>query len=294
MHETFEIIEKFHERKGSVTGIATGFDRLDSLTSGLQSGEFIVLAARPSMGKTALALNIARNVAMESKYPVGFFSLEMNAQMVGYRMLCSEARLDSHAVRKGELKDAEWTKLSTVAGALAEIPIYIDDSSNLSILELRARARRLAAEKRVGLIIIDYLQIMQPPPDAESQQQAMATISRQLKGLAKELNVPVMVLSQLSRAVETRGGDKKPQLSDLRDSGAIEQDADVVMFIWRPSQYRVGDEDIEPEEEHKAEVIVAKQRNGPTGKIPLIFNREYARFDNITHIEGEPEEDKIF
>jgi replicative DNA helicase len=169
---------------------------------------------------------------------------------------------------------------------MSNLPVYIDDTSNLSVLELRARARRLAAEKGLGMIIVDYLQIMQPPPDADNQQQAIAAMSRQLKGLAKELRIPVVVLSQLSRAVETRGGDRKPQLSDLRDSGAIEQDADVVMFIWRPAVYRVAEDEVDPETEHKAEIIIAKQRNGPTGKVELIFNKEFARFDNMTKFDS--------
>jgi replicative DNA helicase len=286
MHSTFEMLEKFHQRQGAVIGIATGFTDLDTLTSGFQNSDLIIIAARPSMGKTALALNIAYNIAME-KIPLGFFSLEMNAQMLAYRMLCSAARIDSHRVRMGRLKDAEWTMLGQFAGDLATLPIYIDDSSNLSVLELRARARRLVAEKGVGAIVIDYLQIMQPPPDADSQQQAIAAMSRQLKGLSKELDIPVVVLSQLSRAVETRGGDKRPQLSDLRDSGAIEQDADLVMFIWRPAVYKVGKEEVDDVETHKAEIIVAKQRNGPTGKIELVFNREYARFDNVSKYDGD-------
>lgn len=286
MHNTMEIITKYHERKGLVTGVATGYSDLDKMTSGFQPGDFIVLAARPSMGKTALSLNIAAKVA-DDKIPVGFFSLEMNSQMIAYRLLCSEARIDSHKVRTGRLKDPEWTLLSRYAGKLSDIPLYIDDTSNLSVLELRSRARRLAAEKDLGLVVVDYLQIMQPPPESESQQQAIASISRQLKGLAKELNIPILVLSQLSRAVETRGGDKKPQLSDLRDSGAIEQDADMVMFIWRPAQYKTGDDDVKPDDEHHAEVIVAKQRNGPTGKVELVFNREYARFDNLDRVASE-------
>ena len=298
LSHTFEIIEGFHSRKGLVTGLHTGFDDLDALTSGLQPSEFIVLAGRPSMGKTAFALNVAVKVAGDGN-PVGFFSMEMNSQMIGYRVLCSEARVDSHKVRTGRLPDPDWQKLSDIASRLSVTPFHIDDSSNLSILELRARARRLAKDKEVALIVVDYLQIMQPPPQSESQQQAIASISRQLKGLAKELNVPVLVLSQLSRAVETRGGDKRPQLSDLRDSGAIEQDADVVMFIWRPSQYKTGQEDeMDDEDKNKAEIIVAKQRNGPTGKINLVFKREYARFDNVEHhpggeeTEGKPAEKK--
>ena len=293
MHDTFEVIEQYHKRKGMVTGIATGFEKLDEKTSGFQKGDFIVLAARPSMGKTALALNIAAKVAGD-KVPVGFFSLEMNNQILAYRLLCSEARVDSHKVRTGRLKDADWSILSTIGASLSGIPLYVDDTSNLSVLEVRSRARRLAADKGLGLLIIDYLQIMQPPPEADNQQQAIASISRQLKGLAKELNIPVLVLSQLSRAVEARG-DKKPQLSDLRDSGAIEQDADIVLFIWRPAQYKPGDKELTPEEKCQAEIIVAKQRNGPTGTIDLIFNDEYARFDNLSRYDSsEPLEDKAF
>lgn len=287
MHDTFEMLEKFHQRKGAVMGLRTGFEDLDALTSGLQISDLIIIASRPSMGKTAFALNIAYNVALEEEIPVGFFSLEMNSQMLAYRMLCSASGIDSHRVRTGRLNDPEWHKLGQFADAMTKLPIYIDDNANLSVLEVRARARRLAAEKEVGLIVVDYLQIMQPPPDAESQQQAVAAMSRQLKGLAKELNVPIVVLSQLSRAVEVRGGLKKPQLSDLRDSGAIEQDADVVMFIWRPAMYKIGEDEIDDEEAHKAEIIVAKQRNGPTGKIDLIFNREFARFDNVAKFDRD-------
>ncbi|MBC8204567.1 replicative DNA helicase [bacterium] len=286
IHDTFEMLEEFHRRKGVVTGLATGFNELDELSSGFQKSEFIVIAARPSMGKTALALNIAHHIARESRLPVAFFSLEMNAQMLAYRMLCAHTRIDSHKVRTGRLKDTDWSRLSIAAGELAELPMYIDDSANLSVLELRARSRRLAMEKGIGAVFLDYLQIMTPPPEAESQQQAVAAISRSLKSLAKELNVPVVAMSQLSRAVETRGGDKKPQLADLRDSGAIEQDADMVMFIWRPAQYKAASDDIPEEERRKAELIVAKQRNGPTGVVDLIFNREYAGFENLTTFQA--------
>lgn len=291
--DTFKMIDKFHTKKGIIWGVETGYTKLDALTTGFHQGDFIVLAGRPSMGKTALALNIAAKVAGDG-LPVGFFSLEMNAQMIGYRILCAEARVDSYLVRTGRLPQEEWPNLTEMGARLSEIPLYIDESSNLSILELRSRARRLAVEKGVQLIIVDYLQIMQPPPEAENQQQGVATISRQLKSLAKELNIPVIALSQLSRAAVQREGDAVPRLEHLRDSGAIEQDADVVMFIHRPAQLKAGkEEEMDPKELRKTDIIVAKQRNGPTGKVPLVFLREYARFDNPTgHEDEEKPEDK--
>ncbi|MDZ7261860.1 MAG: replicative DNA helicase [candidate division KSB1 bacterium] len=276
MHETFETIESYHNRRGGVTGVPSGFERLDALTSGFQKSDLIIVAGRPSMGKTALCLNIARNVAVDYRIPVGIFSLEMAGYQVAMRMLCSEARVDSHKVRTGRLPAEEWPKLSLSVGILAEAPIYIDDSPALGILEIRAKARRLKAEKDVGLIIVDYLQLVRGPQNAENRQQEISMISQSLKALAKELNVPVIALSQLSRAVESRGGDRRPILSDLRESGAIEQDADVVLFIYRPEVYGRS------EEEGIAEIIVGKQRSGPTGTVKLAFVKEYVLFANLS------------
>ena len=280
MHKAFDSIEKFHERKGSVTGAATGFTRLDELTSGFQPSELIIIAGRPSMGKTALSLNIARNIAVDSRKPVGFFSLEMSERQLALRLICAEARVDAHSLRTGHLSEDELQKLSTCAGKLTEAPIYIDDTPGMGILELRAKARRLKKEKDVGIIIVDYLQLMQGPRNVESRQQEISMISRSMKNLAKELDVPVLALSQLSRAVETRGGDRRPMLSDLRESGAIEQDADVVLFIYRQEFYKTEEEVKMKQLEGKAEVIIGKQRNGPVGTINLSFVKKWARFEN--------------
>jgi len=276
LHRTFELIEKAHERKGGLSGVPTRFDTLDEKLAGLQPSDLIILAGRPSMGKTAFALNVARNVAVEEGVPVAFFSLEMSAHQLAQRMLCSEARLDIHAVRTGRLPTTDWQKLSMSVGRLADAPIYIDDTASLGILEFRAKARRLKAERNIGLVMVDYLQLMMGPR-AESRQIEITMISRALKALAKELDIPVMALSQLSRAVETRGGDRRPQLSDLRESGALEQDADVVLFMYREEYYNRE----KPEAQGRAEVIIGKQRNGPIGTIPLIFHSEYARFDTM-------------
>lgn len=280
MHDAFETIESFHEREGTVTGVPTGFTKLDELTSGFQPAELIIVAGRPSMGKTALSLNIARVVAVESKISVGFFSLEMSNRQLALRLLCAEARVDAHGVRTGKLDDKEWQKLSMCAGALTEAPLFIDDTPGMGVLELRAKARRLKKEKDVGLIIIDYLQLMEGPRGAESRQQEISMISRSLKALSKELDVPVVALSQLSRAVEVRGGERRPMLSDLRESGAIEQDADVVLFIYRPEVYGKKVDVQGNSIEGKAEVIIGKQRNGPVGTVHLSFIKKWAKFEN--------------
>ncbi len=280
MHDAFETIERFHERKGTVTGVPTGFTKLDELTSGFQAAELIIVAGRPSMGKTALSLNVARNIAVDSKTPVGFFSLEMSQRQLALRLLCAEARVDAHGVRTGKLADKEWQKLSMCVGVLTEAPIYIDDTPGMRVLELRAKARRLKKEKDVGLVIVDYLQLMEGPKGAESRQQEISMISRSLKSLAKELDVPIVALSQLSRAVEVRGGERRPMLSDLRESGAIEQDADVVLFIYRPEVYGKTVDGQGNPLEGKAEIIIGKQRNGPVGTIYLNFVKRYARFEN--------------
>ncbi len=280
MHDAFENIEQFHERKGTVTGAATGFTKLDELTSGLQKSELIIVAGRPSMGKTAISLNIARTIAVDEKTPVGIFSMEMSERQLAMRLLCAEAKVDAHAVRTGHLADDQWQKLSMCVGVLTEAPIYIDDTPGIGVLELRAKARRLKKEKDVGLIVIDYLQLMQGPRHAESRQQEISTISRSLKALAKELDVPVVALSQLSRAVEIRGGERRPMLSDLRESGAIEQDADVVLFVYRPEFYLTREEAQAKQLEGKAEIIIGKQRNGPVGTVHLTFLKKMAKFEN--------------
>jgi replicative DNA helicase len=232
------------------------------------------------MGKTAFSLNIARNVAVDTQSPVAFFSLEMSERQLALRLLCAEARVDAHNVRTGRLAENEWQKLSTCVGRLTEAPVYIDDTPGMGILELRAKARRLKKEKDIGLVVVDYLQLMQGPRNIESRQQEISLISRSLKGLSKELDVPVIALSQLSRAVEMRGGERRPMLSDLRESGAIEQDADVVLFIYRPEFYLKEEEVKMKQLEGKAEVIIGKQRNGPVGTVHLSFVKRWARFEN--------------
>jgi replicative DNA helicase len=276
LHDSMEKFESFHGREGSVTGVPTGFHELDNLLSGMQNSDLLILAARPSMGKTALALNMGRNAA-GAGVPVGIFSLEMASYQLAMRLLCAEARVNSHHVRTGKLPDPEWRKLSMAAGVLAEAPIFIDDTPGMEILEVRSKARRLKAEHNIGLLVIDYLQLIRGGKTAESRQVEISMISQSLKALAKELDIPVLALSQLSRAVESRGGDRRPMLSDLRESGAIEQDADVVMFINRPAAYGAQ---VEPELQNVAEVIISKQRNGPTGDVELVFLNDYELFAN--------------
>ncbi len=273
----FEHIEELSERKSLVTGVPTGFSGLDYMTSGLQSSDLIIIAARPSMGKTSLCLNIAQYVGVREKIPTAIFSLEMSKEQLGIRLLCAESRLNSHNVRIGDIHDEDWQKLTHAAEVLSKAPIYIDDTPAISILEMRAKAKRLKLEKDLGIVIVDYLQLMQARFRHENRQQEITEISRSLKALAKELHVPVIALSQLSRAVEQRT-DKRPQLSDLRESGAIEQDADVVMFIYRPEVYGIeGAQGL-------AEIIIGKQRNGPIGSVQLAFIKEYTRFENLeTH-----------
>jgi len=272
--ESLEKLEMINLKKGSVIGVPSGLLDLDEITSGFQEGELIIVAGRPGMGKTALALSMLRNAALDSNIGAGMFSLEMANHQLAMRLLCAEARVDSHYVRTGRLPAKLWKNLGISAGNLENAPIYLDDTPALNVLELRAKARRLKAEHNIGLIVVDYLQLMQGPRGVESRQQEISVISRSLKALAKELNIPVIALSQLSRAVEQRA-DKQPQLSDLRESGAIEQDADVVIFLYRPWVYTQEDED-----EGKAKIIVAKQRNGPTGSISATFISRYARFEN--------------
>lgn len=279
--DTFDIIDSYHKRKGSVTGVPTGFEELDKMTSGFQNSDLVVVAGRPSMGKTAFCLNMARNASVDYGVPVGIFSLEMSNTQLAMRMLCSESRVDAHKVRTGNLPANDWPRLSMSVGKLAEAPIFIDDTAALSVLEIRAKARRLKAEHDLGLIMVDYLQLAKGPSSSESRQIEISLISQSLKALAKELSIPVVALSQLSRAVESRGGDRRPILSDLRESGAIEQDADVVMFIYRPEVYGAV------EEEGIAEIIIAKQRNGPTGTIKLQFHKDYVLFSNLEKYREE-------
>ncbi len=283
---SFQTIEKLYERGQRITGLATGFTDFDNLTSGLQAAELIVIAGRPSMGKTALALNIVEHVALRLGQPVGLFSLEMAKESLLLRLLCSEARVDAHKLRTGYLGKDEWGKMTVALGRLAEAPILIDDSPALTVLEMRAKARRLKAERGLGLVIVDYLQLMATSGRFESRRQEIDSITRGLKALAKELHIPVIAISQLSRAPETRGGDHRPQLSDLRESGSIEQDADVVAFIYRSEMYR-DPENIPEEERGRAELILAKQRNGPVGKVYLAFLREYTRFENLLRLPEE-------
>jgi len=286
LHDTFENIERLHAHSSSVTGVATGFTKLDEMTAGFQPGDLIIIAARPSMGKTALCLNIARNASIDGKIGVGIFSLEMASHQLAQRMLCSEARVDSHLMRTGRLPGDAWSNLSIAVGSLAQAPIFIDETPAISVTEVRSRARRLISEHdNLGLLIIDYLLLMRGPREAESRQQEISAISRNLKALAKELNIPIVALSQLSRAVESRGdGQKRPQLSDLRESGAIEQDADVVLFIYRPSRY----DQVEEHEKNRTEIIIGKQRNGPTGTVELVFLDHYAAFENLETYHEDP------
>lgn len=270
--ETFERIEKLYESKGGVTGLSTGFRDFDRMTAGLQRSDLIILAARPSMGKTTFALNIARYVAVDAKIPVMVFSLEMSKEQLALKLLCSEAGVDNQRIRTGTLMDTDWPRLSHALGSLSEASIFIDDTAGISVLEIRAKARRIKAEHGLGLIVIDYLQLMQSRSRTENRQQEVSDISRSLKSLARELNVPVIALSQLSRAVEQRA-DKKPNLSDLRESGSLEQDADLVAFLYREDYYNP-----ETEKKNTTELLISKQRNGPTGSVDLFFQKEHSKF----------------
>ena len=282
VRSSFETIQELCDRKDHLLGIESGFTELDNLTSGLQKSEMIVIAGRPGMGKTSFALNIAQYVAIEKHIPSAVFTIEMSKEALVQRLLCSEARVSSHKVRTGHISHSEWPQLTTAAGLLADAPIYIDDAPGITCLEMRAKARRLKADKKIELIIIDYLQLINSSRRAENRQQEISQISRDLKALAKEINVPVLALSQLSREVEKRG-DRRPQLSDLRESGAIEQDADLVLFLYRPWVYSK-----DPQDDGKAELIIAKQRNGPTGRIEVAFIKDYMRFENLSYHSMEP------
>jgi len=280
---TMERIEALQGKGSTVTGVATGFKDLDEMTSGFQPADLIIVAARPSMGKTAFTLNIAQHAAIEHNTPIAFFSLEMSKESLVQRMLTSEARVDAQRLRKGMLRDDDFPRLARAAGILASAPVWIDDTPGITLLEMRSKARRLRAEAGIGMVIVDYLQLMQGPANSESRQQEVSQISRGLKALAKELSVPVIALSQLSRAPEQRTGDnKRPQLSDLRESGAIEQDADLIMFLYRQEFYDGPTDKDGNSLEGKAEVIVGKQRNGPTGLVNLFFHKQYTRFESYT------------
>ena len=271
-----ERIEMLQKAGKAISGVPSGFDKLDEMTNGFQPTELVIIAARPSMGKTAFVLNIATHAATEG-YGTAIFSLEMSKESLVHRMLTAEARVDAQKVRRGMLRDTDFTFLARAAGVLQSCPLWIDDTPALTLLEVRSKARRLKMESDLKLVIVDYLQLLRSPEYAENRVQEISDISRSLKALARELQVPVLALSQLSRASEQRGGERKPILSDLRDSGAIEQDADLVMFIHRPEYYDREDES----KRGLAEIMVAKHRNGPTGDVDLAFNREYTRFDNL-------------
>ena len=277
---SIEKIDQLYQKKAHVTGVPTGFIDLDLKTAGLQPSDLIIIAGRPSMGKSALALSMAEYAGVTAKIPIALFSLEMSKEQLVQRMLCSHARVDANKVRTGYLAASDWPRLTAAAGKLSEAPIFIDDTPAISVMELRAKARRLKANHDIQLIVLDYMQLMRGSgSSSESRQQEISDISRSLKALARELSVPVIAISQLSRAVESRT-DHRPQLSDLRESGAIEQDADVVILIMREDYYNRT-----PENQGIAEIIIAKQRNGPTGTIKLTFISEYTRFENMSHGE---------
>jgi replicative DNA helicase len=286
VHSAISTIESFHQRQGMLTGVGTGFLDFDKMTSGLHEGEMIVVAARPSMGKTSLAMNIAEHVALDLKLPVGVFSLEMTAESLVLRMLCSRSRVNLRNIRDGFLAERDFPKLTGSAGKLANAPLFIDDSSGLSILQLRAKARRMAQQYGIKLFVIDYLQLLHSTSRrADNRQQEIADISNGIKSLAKELKVPVIVLSQLNRELE-KDKNRKPRLSDLRESGAIEQDADLVALLYKPSS---GDDDEAGVEQDAVPVnlLIAKQRNGPTGDINLTFLKSYTRFESAAKISGD-------
>lgn len=275
--ETFAELEKLYNKKGHISGISTGFSQLDYRTSGLHNSDLIIVAARPAMGKSAFAVNIATNVAVKSKVPVAIFSLEMSKEQIGSRILCSEAMVDSNKIRTGQIEDDDWMKLASTLGMLSEAPMYIDDTPGISIMEIRAKCRKLKLEKDIGLVVIDYMQLVQGSGKKNSsREQEISEISRSLKILAKELNIPVIALSQLSRAAEQRKEDHRPMLSDLRESGAIEQDADIVIFLYRDDYYNQ-----ESEKKNVAEIILAKHRGGATGTVELAWLPSYTKYANL-------------
>ncbi|MCE2439354.1 MAG: replicative DNA helicase [Candidatus Latescibacteria bacterium] len=289
LHETLELIEKAQREPDALSGVTTGYLDLNDITTGLQPSDLIIVASRPSMGKTALTLCMARNAALgvlaREKTPVLYFSLEMSMQQLAYRLLCAEAGVSSQQLRKGQLSHEEWQTLAGQVEKLSDAPIYIDDTPGISILELRAKARRAKLEFNIGLIFVDYLQLMTSTARVDNREQEIASISRSLKALAKELELPVVACAQLSRAVEART-DKRPQLSDLRESGSIEQDADVVAFLYRPGVYGIEDDEGQPYGPGKADIIIGKQRNGPTGNVSLTFIPETLQFHD--HAPNDP------
>lgn len=274
IHSGIETIDRLYQHKGHVTGLETGYEQLDIKTAGFQPSDLIIVAGRPSMGKSAFVSCVCEHVGVVTKKPVAFFSLEMSKEQVVQRMLCSHARVDAQKVRTGFLSHTDWPLLTKAAGRLSEAPIFIDDTPGSTVLEIRAKARRMKSQHDIQLVVVDYLQLMQAHTRSENRQQEISEISRSLKALAREIKVPVIAISQLSRAVEQRTGNR-PQLSDLRESGAIEQDADVVIFLYREEYYKPSEEN-----RNKAEVVIAKQRNGPTGSVELFFFREWTRFEN--------------
>jgi len=276
--DTFRKIEEAFRNKSDVTGLRTGFSDFDRMTAGLQNSDLVILAARPSMGKTSFALNLAYNVAVKEEVPVAVFSLEMSKEQLVMRMLCSSGGFNSHEIRRGKVETKDWPKLTEACDRLSKAPIFIDDTSGISILEMKAKARRLKQQHGIGLVIIDYMQLMSAHGKVENRQQEISYISRNLKGMAKDLDIPVIALSQLSRAVEARG-DHKPMLSDLRESGSIEQDADVVMFIFREEVYKPDDETVQ----NRATIVIGKQRNGPIGDFELHFHKAFTRFGNLQY-----------
>ncbi|MFH1874355.1 MAG: replicative DNA helicase [Pseudomonadota bacterium] len=277
VRDSFKAIETLYEKKELITGVPSGYKDFDRLTFGLQRSDLIILAGRPSMGKTSLALNMVENAAIEAGVVCAVFSLEMSKQQLVQRMLCSKAEVDASKLRGGFLSESDWPKLTRAAGLLSEAPIFIDDSPGLNVLEVRAKSRRLQREHGLGLVVVDYLQLMRGIGRIESREREISDISRSLKALAKELNVPVVALSQLNRGVESRQ-DKRPQLSDLRESGAIEQDADVIVFVYRDEMYNENSPDV-----GKAEIIIGKQRNGPTGRVMLGFQKQLTKFTDLAH-----------
>ncbi len=274
---TFAELEKLYNQKGTLSGIATGFTDLDYKTSGLHNSDLVIVAARPAMGKSAFAINMATNIAVQSNIPVIIFNLEMSKEQVANRIICSEAMVDSNKIRTGKIEDNDWIKLANASGRLAEAPIYIDDTPGISITEIRAKCRKMKIEKNIGLVVIDYLQLVQGSGKRNSsREQEISEISRSLKILAKEIDVPVIALSQLSRAAEQRQNDHRPMLSDLRESGAIEQDADIVMFLYRDDYYNENSE-----KKNIAEIILAKHRGGSTGTVELAWMGNYTKFANL-------------
>ncbi|MGB5216818.1 MAG: replicative DNA helicase [Smithella sp.] len=279
--ESFKSIEGLYASKELITGVTTGFHKLDELTAGLQKSELIIIAGRPSMGKTAFALNIALNAAMDAQVPAAIFSLEMSKEQLAFRLLSSKARVDSQRLRKGFLGETDWPKLTTAAGLLSETPLYIDDTAAITVLEMKAKSRRLKADKGLGLIVVDYIQLMRSSYTHDSREREISDISRSLKALAKELKVPVVALSQLNRQVESRT-NRRPQMADLRESGAIEQDADVIAFIYRDEVYNKSEDN---PDKGVAEIIIAKQRNGPTDTVKLAFVDKYTSFENLSRVD---------